>query len=167
MQKRLATHVHYAVRGTIPRKQIKDIARETYFQAWWPQFHTPVYSVDKPPVWDDTRGCYVDPKTGQALPGWRQAVAAIGADEQPAHVATLGAVDVRGFEAGPPDAERAIRYVTKYLTKDLVDSTMVKGDAQQAHFGRLHAELSVCCRARRGARTGCSTACSPTRPRPG
>ena len=42
-------------------------------------------------------------------------------DATPAYVVRLGRVDVRGIEAGTRDAERSIRYVTKYLTKDLVE----------------------------------------------
>ena len=41
--------MHYAVRGTIARVVIKEVAAKTYFQAWWPQFDTMVYSVDRPP----------------------------------------------------------------------------------------------------------------------
>ncbi len=47
-------------------------------------------------------------------------------DTEPAYVARLGTVDVRGIEGGTEHAERAIRYVTKYITKDLVDHTFVK-----------------------------------------
>jgi hypothetical protein len=43
--------------------------------------------------------------------------------EGPAYVATLGTVDVRGIDGGTEHAERAIRYATKYLTKDLADRT--------------------------------------------
>jgi hypothetical protein len=143
MQRRLATHAHYAVRGTIPRKLIKQVAAETYYQAWWPQFDQMVYPVDRPPVWDDESKSYVDPKTGQALAAWRPTVEAIKRGDQPAHVATLGTVDVRGIEKGTPEAERTIRYVTKYLTKDLVDQHMIKGNAQQTHFQRLYDELAV------------------------
>jgi hypothetical protein len=143
MQRRLATHAHYAVRGTIPRKLIRQVATATYHHAWLPQFTIPVYSVDKSPVWDEQSQSYVDPKAKQPLPTWQQAKAGIGPDAEPAYVATMGTVDVRGIEAGTDHAERAIRYATKYITKDLVDQTMIKSQAQQAYFQRLHDELSL------------------------
>jgi hypothetical protein len=143
MQRRLATHAHYAVRGTIPRALIKEVAAGLYHQVWWPQFHTLVYDLDKPPIWDEAQGSYVDPKSGQALRSWRQAIEAVDPHGEPEHVVTLGTVDVRGLEAGTPDAERAIRYATKYITQDLVDDAFVKGQAQREHFDRLYLELSV------------------------
>ncbi|WP_372470428.1 replication initiator [Nonomuraea aurantiaca] len=36
-QKRLAPHLHMAIRGTLPRAEIKQIAAATYHQVWWPQ----------------------------------------------------------------------------------------------------------------------------------
>jgi hypothetical protein len=35
-QKRLAPHLHMAIRGTLPRAEIKAIAAATYHQVWWP-----------------------------------------------------------------------------------------------------------------------------------
>jgi hypothetical protein len=67
-------------------------------------------------------------------------------DEEPAYVARLGTIDpreVKGVEGGTKDAERCIRYVTKYVTKDLGEQANPRGDAQRAHVERLHRELSV------------------------
>src|SRR5256885_4585796 len=50
---------------------------------------------------------------------------------------------MKGVEAGSRDAERCIRYVTKYLTKDLGDQATPRGQAQRAHADRMHTELSV------------------------
>jgi hypothetical protein len=47
------------------------------------------------------------------------------------------------IEGGTEHGERAIKYATKYITKDLVDATFVQGQRQRAHFDRLHAELAV------------------------
>lgn len=63
MQRRLATHAHYAVRGTVSRTLTKQVAAATYHQAWWPQFDRLDYAVDRPPVWDDSESSYVDPST--------------------------------------------------------------------------------------------------------
>jgi Replication initiator protein, pSAM2 len=140
LQRRLAPHAHFAVRGTVPRALMRMVAKATYHQVWWPAFDKAVYTVSKPPVWDAASQSYVDPKTGQPLTSWDAAVDAIA---EPAYVVRLGRVDARGIEAGTKDASRAIRYVTKYLTKDLTETATPRSDAQQAHFDRLHAELSV------------------------
>lgn len=144
LQKRLAPHAHFAVRGTMASKLVRQVAAATYHQVWWPPFDTMAYSVDKPPVWDPRSGAYVDPKTGQPLTTWDEAIGATTEEgAEPACVVRLGKVDCRGINHGSKDAERSIRYVTKYLTKDLVDHAPVHGEAQQAHRDRLHAELSV------------------------
>jgi hypothetical protein len=141
MQRRLATHGHYAVRGTIPRALTKQVAAATYHQVWWPPFDTMTYSLDRPPCWDGDEASYVDPKSGTPLATWAEAIQAL--DSEPAFVARLGTVDIRGIEAGTEHAERAIRYATKYITKDLVDATFVRSPEQQAHAEKLYEELSV------------------------
>src|SRR5262249_25188337 len=113
-------------------------------QVWWPSFDAMIYSVDRPPVWDVDSQSYVDPVTHRPLRTWGQAIAVLEAEEaQPAHVARVGTIDVRGIEGGTPDAERAIRYATKYLTKDLIDQTIVRSLEQRAHHQRLYEDLSV------------------------
>jgi hypothetical protein len=144
LQRRLAPHAHFAVRGTMARKLMRQVASATYHQVWWPSFDEMVYSLDRPPVWDHDAKSFVDPKTRQLLPTWEEAVAATTeAEAEPASVIRLGGVDSRGIAPGTREAERSIRYVTKYLTKDLVEQAKPGSDAQKAHFDRLHAELSV------------------------
>jgi hypothetical protein len=134
MQRRLATHAHFLVRGTAPRALTRRVAEGTYFQAWWPAFDMPVYTVDKPPVWDEGAQSYVDGKTKRSLTTWDQAMAALDApDAQPAHVAPLGTIDLRGIEGRTRDAEKSVKYATKYLTKDLVDQTIVSSPEQHQH----------------------------------
>jgi len=43
-QRRGAPHLHAAVRGTIPRKLLRQVAAATYHQVWWPAHDEPVYS---------------------------------------------------------------------------------------------------------------------------
>ena len=44
-------------------------------------------------------------------------------DAKPAHVMRLGQqVDIKGIVAGTPDADRAVRYLTKYLTKAVAET---------------------------------------------
>jgi hypothetical protein len=144
VQKRLAPHAHFAIRGTLPRRLLKQVAAGTYQQIWWPNFDTVRYSVDRPPVWDVNAAGYVDPGTGEPLRTWDEALSNLdGDDAEPAYVARLGSIDAKGIAPGTDDARRSIRYVTKYLTKDIAEQAAPRSDEQRAHFDRLHAELAV------------------------
>jgi hypothetical protein len=118
-QRRLAPHVHVAMRGAIERRVIRQVTRGTYFQLWWPSFDVPLY-VHRSPVFLD--GIYCDPDTHQELKTWEQALAELDqdTDARPAHMMRLGAqVDVKGILAGSADADRTIGYLTKYLAKSM------------------------------------------------
>jgi hypothetical protein len=144
LQKRLAPHGHFAIRGTLPRRLLKQVAAATYHHVWWPPFEQPMYTVDIPPTWDAVLAAYVEPRTGQPLRTWAEALDELeDADAYPAFVARLGSIDARGINEGTDDARRSIRYVTKYITKDLADQSAARSDEQRAHFDRLHAQLAV------------------------
>ena len=57
-QRRLAPHLHAAVRGAIPRALFRQVLAATYHQVWWPAFEVPSY-VEELPVWSEEAG-YVD-----------------------------------------------------------------------------------------------------------
>ncbi|PUB28601.1 hypothetical protein C8K30_10317 [Promicromonospora sp. AC04] len=152
-QKRLAPHLHAAIRGTIPRAIVKQVAAATYFAAWWP----PCTDADvvygehaEPPVWDEETANYLDPTTGELLPTWTEATTEL---ENPAHVVRLGKqVDIKGLLGGTKDSDRAVRYLCKYLTKS-ISGTYAAGDddaadtasrvAYERHVDRLHAQVKV------------------------
>ena len=143
-QRRLAPHVHVAIRGAIERQIIRQVTKGTYFQLWWPSFDVPLY-VHRSPVFID--GAYRDPDTHQALKTWEQALAELdqNPDDKPAHVMRLGSqVDVKGILAGTKDADRTIGYLTKYLAKSM---SAPMGDGQESgspaatHHDRLAAEV--------------------------
>ena len=142
-QARLAPHLHAAMRGVIPRSLLKQVIEATYVQVWWPAFDQPVY-VLRQPTW--TGDGYCDPDTGAMLPTWQQALDQLEADPyaQPAHVMRFGSrYDMAGIIAPSPDADRAVRYLAKYLTKAVADPL---GDedstpAREAHIDRLHDQL--------------------------
>ncbi|MGN9837556.1 replication initiator [Nonomuraea sp. H19] len=76
------------------------------------------------PVWQDGVG-YLDPIMGEVLPAWDQAFDELDQDDaaEPLHVVRFGdQVDVKGVLAGTPDADQCIRYLSKYLTKNLGDA---------------------------------------------
>ncbi len=143
-QRRLAPHAHFAVRGTIPRAVLRQVAAATYHQVWWPSVDVRRYTPDRPPVWDEERGGYVDPDTGVPLPTWDEALDAIDADPdaEPVHVVRFGEqVHAEGVLAGTQKADRLIRYVTKYITKNAADCHQITTDRQRAHLERLWEEL--------------------------
>ena len=129
-QRRLAPHVHLAIRGTISRAELREVIAATYHQVWWPSTQAVKYDGGCLPVWDEHTGTYLDPDTGEVLPTWDQALDAIGDQDEPLHVARFGArFDAQGVLAGSRDASRCIGYLTKYLTKHL-------GDCHQADHRR-------------------------------
>jgi hypothetical protein len=144
-QQRLAPHLHAAMRGAIPRRLLRQVIKATYLQVWWPQCDRPVY-VHRVPEWDGSGYC--DPDTGQILPTWHEAVDDLAEDPEtkPAHVMRFGSqVDIAGIIAPSEDADRAIRYLTKYLTKAIAEPSAgasVTADARrEAHIDRMYAEL--------------------------
>ncbi|GAA2208427.1 hypothetical protein GCM10009850_038850 [Nonomuraea monospora] len=137
-QKRLAPHLHMAVRGTLPRAEIRQIAAATYHQVWWPAADEVLFDGEHLPVWDNGAG-YLDPCTGEVLRSWDQAL-----DEtaEPLHVVRFGdQVNVQGVLSGTPDADQCIRYLSKYLTKSLGDSLDPDQPTQREHAERLAAAL--------------------------
>jgi hypothetical protein len=115
-QRRLAPHLHMAIRGAIPRAVLQQVIAATYHQVWWPSIEVVRFEGDQLPVWDEDLGTYLDPATGEVLPTWDQALDAIGPADDPLHVSRFGATfDAQGVLAGSKDAARCIRYLTKYL----------------------------------------------------
>jgi hypothetical protein len=99
-QRRLAPHIHLAIRGTISRTELRAVIAATYHQVWWPTADVE-YQGDQLPVWDEHTGTYLDPDTGAVLPTWDQALDAIGEQDEPRHVARFGArFDAQGVLAG-------------------------------------------------------------------
>ncbi|MFG1964783.1 replication initiator [Nonomuraea sp. NPDC049028] len=142
-QKRLTPHLHMAVRGTLPRAELRRVVEATYHQVWWPAVDRVVYDGGHLPVWRDGAG-YVDPGMGEALPTWDEALDRLGEDSEavPVHVARFGAqVDVQGVLAGSKDADTCIRYLAKYVTKSVSEGALTAqgsaGRARRAHVARL------------------------------
>jgi hypothetical protein len=144
-QRRLAPHLHAAIRGAIPRRVVRDVRAATYHQVWWPAHDTPSYDGRRLPVWTEHSG-YVDPDTTAPLPTWDDALDALDADPeaQPAHVVRFGQQDdIKGLIAGIPDTDRTIGYLCKYLTKSIAgthDGEDVS-PAREAHIDRLADEV--------------------------
>ncbi|MCY7341689.1 MAG: replication initiator protein [Pseudonocardia sp.] len=153
-QRRGAPHFHAAIRGTIPRAELRDIVAATYHQVWWPTHDDIRYSGANVPRWDDRTKGFVDPDTRAPLPTWDHATDPENLPA-PAHTVVFGAqVHVKGILGGTEEAGRHIGYLTKYLTKDVAHAAGLDDSAtarQREHHRRLVAELRV-------------TPCSPTCP---
>ena len=109
---------------------------------WWRAHDEPVYTEDHAPVWDETRdpACYVDPDTGQPLPAWEQALDELDDDPDaaPAHVIEFGTlVDIQGVISGTDETDKALRYLTKYLTKSVGETAEPATPAAAMHVDRL------------------------------
>ena len=137
-QRRLAPHVHIAIRGTIARSELRRVLAATYHQVWWPDRPVRYRDSDQLPVWDDQAGRYVDPATGEVLPTWDEALDAIGSYDLPWHVARFGdRFDAQGVLAGSKDAARCIGYLTKYLTKQVGGCHQAATGPESDHAARL------------------------------
>ncbi|WAE73661.1 replication initiation protein [Streptomonospora nanhaiensis] len=139
-QRRLAPHLHMATRGTLPRAELRQIAAATYHQVWWPAADRVVFEGDHVPLWDTDVGTYLDPGTGEVLPTWDEALDALDEDPdaEPFHVVRFGKqVDAKGVVAGTEDAARCVRYLAKYLTKDIADCHAAETARQEQHVDRL------------------------------
>ena len=140
-QRRLAMHLHAAVRGIIPRSVVMQVIRATYHQVWWPAFDEPRYT-QRVPVWKEHLGGYTCPYLGHLLPTWEQALDdlddQLDADPamEPAHVVRFGAqADYQWFIPDSRRTDKRVGYVTKYLTKDL-SATYGDRDSINATAGR-------------------------------
>ncbi|MEU7996168.1 replication initiator [Micromonospora sp. NPDC049060] len=145
-QRRLAPHAHFAIRGTIPRALLRQVAAATYHQVWWPPANELVYSLDRLPVWDNNADAWVDPDTRQPLTAWADALDLLDADPdaQPVHVVRFGRqVHAEGVTPGTVHADRTIGYITKYITKSAADCHKTDTDRQRNHLDRLWHQLRI------------------------
>jgi hypothetical protein len=137
-QRRLAPHVHLAMRGTVSRAELREVIAATYHQVWWPSTDVVRFDAGHLPVWDEDKATYLDPDTGEVLPTWDEALDAISDQDEPLHVARFGdRFDAQGVLAGSRDANRCIGYLTKYLTKHVSDCHRAETDDQARHADRL------------------------------
>jgi hypothetical protein len=121
-----------------------DAGRGCGTRVWWPPLRPAHLHSGQFADLASRPQAYIDPRTKQPLTTWDRALADLDAeDARPASVARLGTIDARAVDQGQRDAEPSIRYITKYVTKDLTEHAAPRGDAQQAHFYRLHAELAT------------------------
>ena len=144
-QKRLAPHLHTALRGAIPREVLRQVTAATYVALWWPSIDTVRYDAwrgDQLPQWDSVMGCYFDPDSGVLLPRWEEALDMV---DEPMHVARFGSqLDIKGIIGGSDESHRAVSYLCKYLTKAVAETYADDEEPNpdyEAHIDRLHTEV--------------------------
>jgi Replication initiator protein, pSAM2 len=143
-QKRGAPHFHAAIRGAIPRAELRAITAATYHQVWWPPHDELIYGGQRLPRWDPRAKAFTNPETSTPLLSWDHACQQL---TEPAHVVRFGdQVHVKGILGGTEEAGRHIGYLTKYLTKSVHQAAGLSEhatDAQRDHVQRLYAELLI------------------------
>ena len=143
-QRRLAPHIHAAIRGTIPRKLMRQVVAATYATVWWPRHDRIVYPLKRMPVWDVDAETYRDPSTGSGFrAGTKRSPTWITPTRGRRIAAVRYQVDMQGLVAGTVDADRRIGYLAKYLTKAIADPLKddATSSAREAHVDRLHREV--------------------------
>lgn len=145
-QKRLAPHLHTALRGAIPRQVLRQVTAATYFALWWPPVDQVVYDQlrgDELPQWDPAAQRYYDPASGVLLPAWEDALADVE-DAAPMHVMRFGGqLDIKGLLGNTEETRRAVSYLCKYLTKSVAETYVSEAPnpAYLAHMDRIHREV--------------------------
>ena len=66
-QRRLAPHIHLAIRGAIPRAVLRQVTKATYLQLWWPPHDQLVYEGDRLPWWDEPDRAVPVPRHGDRV----------------------------------------------------------------------------------------------------
>ena len=153
-QRRLAPHLHAAVRGAIPRRSSARSGPPPTTRSGGRAHDGAVYVGDRLPRWSpDER------RLRRPVPG---AAPDLGRGARPARrrprrrAGPRGPFreqdDIQGLLAGTPDADRTIHYLCKYLTKDIAgthDDDDVSPAREAAHRppgrgGALAAVLATC-----------------------
>ena len=164
-QRRLAPHLHAAIRGAIPRRVLRQVAAATYLQVWWPAFDQRRLHR-RLPQW--TGDGYADPATGELLPTWDEA---LDAHRQRSR-RSAGACDaVRQAARHPghrawPTGRRPGHPVSDEVHHQGCRRHPRRRPGRAAPGAMSTGCTASCasCPARNGARTGCVTASNPRRP---
>ncbi len=118
-QRRLAPHVHIAIRGTIARAELRRVLAATYHQVWWPDAATVRIDGDQLPVWDEARPATTStrPPGKCCRPGTRRWMPSAPTTSRCTWPGSGTGSTPRASSPGPRTPRRCIGYLTKYLTK--------------------------------------------------
>ncbi len=162
-QKRGAPHFHAAIRGAIPRAELRAITAATYHQVWWPAHDQILYGGQRLPVWDTRAKAFTDPDTEAPLPTWDQACEEL---TEPAHVVRFGAqVHVKGILGAPRKlvgTSDTSRNIWPKASGRPLDSVNTPPTPNATTPGACTPNYNSP-RARRGVQCGCTTGCATRR----
>ncbi|SRR6266567_3038691 len=69
-QRRLAPHIHVAIRGTLSRTELRQVLAATYHQVWWPPTDVVQFGDGELPVWhEDQAATSIPPPESCCPPG--------------------------------------------------------------------------------------------------
>jgi hypothetical protein len=95
-----------AIRGTIPRAELRAITAAAYHQVWWPHHDQPVYGEDRLPVWDPRAKAFIAPTPATHYrPGSRPVT---NSPNPPTSCDSGNKVHVKGIPGGTEEAGRHI-----------------------------------------------------------
>ena len=166
-QRRLAPHIHIAMRGTLSRTELRQVLAATYHQVWWPDTSTVRYHDGELPIWHEASGNYLDPATGEVLPDLGPGP---GCHRPRGRAAARR--PVRPAVRRPGRHRRIPRCEPVHRLPDQVPDQarrrLPPGHRPQPSMSTRTGWPRRCgtSRARRRARTGCATASSPRTPGP-
>ena len=158
-------HVHFAIRGTVPRTELREVIAATYHQVWWPpptrsaSTATSCRSGTRPAPTTSTRR-----PAKSCPPGTRPSTPSTTTTSRCTSPGSATRFDAQGVLAGSRDADRCIGYLTKYLTKQVADCHQARHRRPAARTPTGSPRRCATSRARRPARTGSATASSPRTP---
>src|SRR3954464_14864304 len=90
-QRRLAPHLHMAIRGTISRAELRQVVAATYTQVWWPSIDTVKYAGERLPYGAPRAKASLAPDPAEPLQTWEEALSALDdEDAEPLHVGRFG-----------------------------------------------------------------------------
>ena len=167
-QRRLAPHVHIAIRGTVSRADLRQVLAATYHQVWWPSIGTVRHDARICPSGTRQPAATSTPQPERSCrPGTRRSTPS-APDDEPLHVARFGAEVRRPGRPGRIEGLGPLHRLPDQVP-DQARRRMPPG-RRPTRSGRTPTAWPTRCgtsRARRRARTGCATASSPRTPAPG
>ncbi len=143
-QQRGAPHFHAAIRGAIPRAELRAIAAATYHQVWWPAHDQLLYTDERLPVWDSRVKAFTDPDT----PSRYRAGSRPAKSSPNPRTSSASAPKCTSRESSAAPKKPAATSDTSLNTSPKA-SDQAAGldehttDAHRDHAHRLHAELSI------------------------
>ena len=137
-QRRLAPHIHIAMRGTVSRAELRRVLAATYHQVWWPTPPPSSSTATSGRSGTSTRVPMSIRTPGKSCPpGTRPSTPSATRTSRCMWPGSGTGSTPRACCPDPRTPARCIGYLTKYLTKQVADCHQAQTDAERAHADRL------------------------------